>query len=77
MFTFPEEPKQNTIAELVKCVDGVDRPYSFFNPKLFANFKGPKAWKTQTMIKSLISCSQGNKILKIDFAKNVKLYTYF
>ncbi|VVC29713.1 Alpha carbonic anhydrase,Condensin complex subunit 2/barren,Carbonic anhydrase, alpha-class [Cinara cedri] len=57
----PDIPEENNVAELVNCVDGVDRPFSNFNPKLFANFKGPKAWKTQTMIKSLKTCDLDEK----------------
>ncbi|XP_027847908.2 condensin complex subunit 2-like [Aphis gossypii] len=42
---------------LVECIDNVDRDYSFFNPQLLANWKGPKAWKTQAMMKALKSCT--------------------
>ncbi|XP_060855945.1 condensin complex subunit 2-like [Metopolophium dirhodum] len=42
---------------LLECIDNVDRDYSFFNPKLLANWKGPKAWKAQAMMKALKSCT--------------------
>lgn len=41
--------------ELIDCVDEVNRDYSFFNPVLLANWKGPKVWKTQAMVKALKS----------------------
>jgi len=41
----------------LECIDNVDREYSFFNPKLLANWKGPKAWKAQAMVKALKSCT--------------------
>jgi len=42
---------------LLECIDGVHREYSYFNPKLLANWKGPKAWKAQAMAKALKSCT--------------------
>ncbi|XP_060847393.1 uncharacterized protein LOC132926971 isoform X2 [Rhopalosiphum padi] len=50
--------KNTTVLDgLLECIDNVDRDYSFFNPKLLANWKGPKAWKAQAMMKALKSCT--------------------
>uniref|UniRef100_A0A2S2PTA6 Condensin complex subunit 2 n=2 Tax=Schizaphis graminum TaxID=13262 RepID=A0A2S2PTA6_SCHGA len=50
--------KNTTVLDgLLECIDNVDRDYSFFNPKLLANWKGPKAWKAQAMMKALKSCN--------------------
>ncbi|KAL5238749.1 hypothetical protein ACI65C_006159 [Semiaphis heraclei] len=46
---------------LLKCIDGVDRDYSYFSPKLLANWKGPKAWKAHAMVKALKSCTPSER----------------
>jgi len=48
----------------VECIDNVDRDYSYFNPQLLANWKGPKAWKAQAMRKALKSRTAGNIYIK-------------
>ncbi|KAL4154521.1 hypothetical protein QTP88_000380 [Uroleucon formosanum] len=48
---------KNLLDGLLDCIDNVDRDYSFFNPKLLANWNGPKAWKAQAMMKALKSCT--------------------
>ncbi|KAE9533817.1 hypothetical protein AGLY_008896 [Aphis glycines] len=63
------EPDNNELGDnntsaldgLVECIDNVDRDYSFFNPQLLANWKGPKAWKTQAMMKALKSCTAAER----------------
>ncbi|XP_025191812.1 condensin complex subunit 2-like [Melanaphis sacchari] len=57
----PKDKDTTVLDGLLKCIDNVDRDYSFFNPKLLANWKGPKAWKTQAMIKALKSCTQNER----------------
>ncbi|KAL5237851.1 hypothetical protein ACI65C_005261 [Semiaphis heraclei] len=47
--------------ELLKCIDGVDRDYSYFSPKLLSNWKGPKAWKAHAMAKALKSCTPSER----------------
>jgi len=48
---------------LLKCMDHVNRDYSYFNPKLLANWKGPmKTWKAHAMLSALRSCNPSNYI---------------
>lgn len=48
------------VHELLECIDGVNRNYSYFNPSQLAHWKGPKLWKTQAMVKALKSSSPSN-----------------
>lgn len=71
--TSNENDNQSEIAGLVECIDDVKRDYSFFNPQRLANWKGPKTWKAQAMMRALKSCNSSNKtIISII---NTKLFT--
>lgn len=54
--------KESDMAGLLKCLDYSNKDYSFFNPKLLANWKGPmKAWKANAMLNALRSCNPSER----------------
>jgi len=71
LFILGSNSNNRLFNELLECVDTGRSDYSFFNPRLLANWSGPKAWKDVAMAQSLRSLEPSSIIFKNIYSTNL------